>query len=76
MALNKLALKNGIRAMLDDMATRETDADIAREDFAVQLSDLIDAFVKTGTPQVPALGLISAAAGQPVTGASVTGTII
>ncbi len=46
MALDKIALKNGILALITDMRTRENNAD---EEYATRLSNLIDDFVKTGT---------------------------
>lgn len=49
MALNKTGLKAAILAIFEDMATREDHPETVREDFATQLSDAIDAFVKTGT---------------------------
>lgn len=45
MALDKTALKNGIQQLLTDMRTRDANAD---EEFATRLSDLVDAFVKSG----------------------------
>lgn len=45
MALDKTSLKNGIQTLLTDMRSRDEDAD---DEFAERLSDLIDAFVKSG----------------------------
>lgn len=45
MALDKPTLKAGIKNLLTDMRTRDTNAD---DEFAERLSDLIDAFVKSG----------------------------
>lgn len=43
MALNKTALKNEIKSLLDDMKTREQDS---TEEFATRLSNAIDDYVK------------------------------
>ena len=59
MALNKTALKNGIKQLLTDMETRDTDA---KDDFATELSNLIDTFVKGATVTVAA-GIPVATAG-------------
>lgn len=59
MALNKPALKNGIKQLLTDMETRDTDA---KDDFATELSNLIDTFVKGATVTVAA-GIPVATAG-------------
>ncbi len=45
MALDKTALKNGIQALMADMRTRDENAD---EEYATRLSELIDAYVKSG----------------------------
>jgi hypothetical protein len=45
MALNKAALKDGIKDLLTDMRTRDSNAD---DEFATRLSDLVDEFVKSG----------------------------
>lgn len=72
MALNKIALKNGILALITDMRTREDNAD---EEYATRLSNLIDDFVKTGTVNAGiAVATTGTAAAQ--TGATTsTGTI-
>ena len=66
MALNKPALKNGIKQLLTDMETKNEDA---KDDFATELSNLIDTFVKGATVTVAA-GIPVATAG---TAASQTG---
>ena len=76
MALNKPQLKNGIKALLADMETRNEDS---KEVFATQLSNLIDAFVKSGTVTVSA-GITVATTGSPTaqsgaTTSTGTGTI-
>ncbi|MCW3088936.1 MAG: hypothetical protein JWP81_5 [Ferruginibacter sp.] len=48
MALNKTALKEGIVQLHTDMSAREENS---IEEYAERLSDLIDAYVKTGTVQ-------------------------
>lgn len=76
MALNKAALQAGIEALHAELfanAGNLTPAQAATR-YAEQMADLIDAFVKTGTPQIPGLGLTAGA--TPVTGTSVTGTIL
>ncbi|TAD83314.1 MAG: hypothetical protein EAY75_15035 [Bacteroidetes bacterium] len=45
MALNKTALKAGIKALHENMMSRSTDS---YEEYAQGLADLIDAFVKSG----------------------------
>lgn len=45
MALDKIALKNGIKQLHTDMLTRDVDSN---DEYATRLADLIDAFVKTG----------------------------
>jgi hypothetical protein len=53
MSLNKTAYKNGIKALLDELWTSNgLSSEQARERFATVLSDLGDAFVKTGTVTV------------------------
>lgn len=52
MALDKAGLKTAIKNILEDMAVREADPSLAREDFATMLSNAIDTFVKTGTVNV------------------------
>lgn len=49
MALDKTGLKAAILSIFEDMATRVDDPEQARKDFATQLSDAIDVYVKTGT---------------------------
>lgn len=49
MALNKAALKSGIKQLMDDMLTREQNSN---DEFATRLSNLIDTFVKSGTVTV------------------------
>jgi|APMed6443717190_1056831.scaffolds.fasta_scaffold61818_3 hypothetical protein len=51
MALNKTALKSGIKQLMDDMLTREQNSN---EEFATRLSDLFESFVKSGTVTVNA----------------------
>jgi hypothetical protein len=61
MALDKTGLKNAILAIFENMATREDHPETAREDFATQLSDAIDMYVRTGT--VTTTGTASAQTG-------------
>lgn len=54
MALEKIALKNSIRGILEDLYDNSNSEDPqtpaeAREEFATRLSNVIDIFVKTGT---------------------------
>ncbi len=51
MALNKPGLKTGILGLLNEMRTKQENAD---EYFAEQLSTLIDTYVKTATVTVAA----------------------
>lgn len=54
MALNKIALKDGVRSLSDSLyenADNKTPEE-CREIFATELSNLIDAFVKSGTVNV------------------------
>lgn len=52
MSLDKAGLKTAIKDLLSDMAGRDNDPEQAREDFATQLSNAIDTYVKTGTVNV------------------------
>lgn len=75
MALDKTSLANGIKALQDDLYTGTgRTPEQARQYYADQLANLIDTFVKTGTPVVPGTGL--AVSGGAVTGISNTGSII
>lgn len=56
MALDKTGLKNAILAIFEDMATRTDDPELAREDFATQLSNAIDVYVKTGSVTIVTTG--------------------
>lgn len=64
MALNKAGLKTGIKALMTDMRTR---TEISDDDYATQLADLIEAYVKTATI-VYISGLVAPPNGGPVTG--------
>lgn len=46
MALNKVALKNGIKGILNELKTREDNQADAIDYFATELSDIIDTYVK------------------------------
>lgn len=76
MALDKNGLKIGIKALMDELYANSSSLSSAQasEHFADQLSTLIDSFVKSGTPIVQGTGLV--AGSNPVTGSTVTGTII
>lgn len=52
MALDKTALKQNILNTLESLSERENDPAQGRVDFATQLSDAIDAFVKSGEVNV------------------------
>ncbi len=54
MALNKAALKTGIRTLTDALYANAggLTPDQAREQYATDLSNLIDVFVKSGTVNV------------------------
>lgn len=56
MALDKAGLKDAILAIFNDMATRVDNPEQARIDFATQLSDAIDVYVKTGTVTIVTTG--------------------
>lgn len=47
MALNKTVLKTSIESLLEDLAERTEDPAQARADFAEQLADAMEAFVKS-----------------------------
>ena len=64
MALDKDGLKSGIIELLTDMETRTEDA---KEDFATELSNLIDDYVKSATIEYTS-GLIAPSGGGTVTG--------
>jgi len=70
MALNKTGLKNGIKQLLTDMETQNTDA---KEAFATELSSLIEAYVKSGTVTVTvATGITVATTGTAAAQAGAT----
>lgn len=75
MALDKNGLKSGIKGLMDELYANSSEYTPAQasERFADQLSTLIDAFVKTGTPTVQGTGLI--AGSNPVTGTTINGNI-
>jgi len=53
MALNKIALANGIKSLQDNLYSDTTRTpDEARTQYANELANLIDAFVKSGTVNV------------------------
>lgn len=76
MALNKTALKTGIKQLMDDMLTREQNAN---DEFATRLSNLIDTYVKSGTVTVqPGITVSTTGTAAAQTGATTstgTGTI-
>lgn len=72
MALNLVAFKQGLNSLMNDLATRETDPQKAREDFCNGLADLVNDFVKSASVKVPGAGLV--APNGAVTGQA-TGTI-
>lgn len=74
MALDKAGLKASILALTENLFTDtgRTPAE-AREKYAEDLANAIDAFVKTGTPVVPGTGLT--AGSNAVNGTSNTGSI-
>lgn len=63
MALDKAGLKTAILAIFEDMATRFDNPEQARIDFATQLSDAIDVYVKTGLVTVATTGTATAQTG-------------
>lgn len=50
MPLDRNAFKQGLKALLEDMATRESNPAQASEDYAEGLTRLIEALIKTATP--------------------------
>ena len=64
MALDKDTLKQGIKELVIDMATREENS---FEEFADRLADAIDEYVKTATINYIS-GLVSPSGGGAVTG--------
>jgi hypothetical protein len=64
MALNKTALKEGIVFLHTDMSEREENS---IEEYATRLSDLIDAFVKSGSVK-SGISVTGTVAGSSVTG--------
>jgi len=46
MALNLVAFKQALNNLMDNLATRQTDPQQAREDFCNGLGDLVNDFVK------------------------------
>lgn len=64
MSLNKVALKNNIKVILQDMMTRENNS---IDEFATRLSDAIDVYVKTADVNYTS-GLVAPSSGGAVTG--------
>lgn len=72
MPLNKTALKNTILSILTSMEGKNTDA---KEEFATELSNAIDTYIKTATITVPAGIPVTTPSGAGVTTAPATATI-
>jgi len=72
MALVKATLKNGIKALLTDMRTKE---EVSDDLFADQLATLIDTYIKSGTVTVAAGIAVATSAGAGTTTSPGTGTI-
>lgn len=70
MALNKPALKQGIKQLLDDMQKREQNSN---DEFAERLSTLFETFVKSGTVTVQP-GIVLATTGMYASPGTTTGT--
>ena len=76
MALNKNQLKNDIRSLLDNMSERQDNPEQSREDFAQQLSTLIDSYIKSATISIPTLTVqVNTATGTGTTVPATTSTI-
>ena len=75
MPLDKPTLKAGIQALHDELYANNAGLSpaAAGERYATAISDLIEAFVKSATLNVPGTGLVVGSV--PVTGLSITGTI-
>lgn len=65
MPLNKSGLTAAIKTLSEHPGGNTS------QEFANGLADAIEAYVKSGTVTVPALGLISASPGAPVTGSAI-----
>jgi hypothetical protein len=76
MALVKATLKNGIKALLTNMRTKE---EISDDEFADQLATLIDTYIKSATVTVaPGIAVSTAGSAAAQTGETTslgTGTI-
>ena len=79
MTLDKTALKNDISTLLNALLAFEGGSGEEQADaitkFKDDLSDAIDAFVKTAKVTVPGTGLVAPSGGGPVTGTSITGNL-
>lgn len=64
MALDKVQLKQGIKNLLTEMETRSEDA---KDDFAEELANLIDGYVRS-IEIIYTTGLVAPPTGGPVTG--------
>jgi hypothetical protein len=77
MALETAAFKSGLKSLLDGLfSNTAVTPEQARTTFSNGLGDLIETFVKSGTPVVPGTGLTAPGGGGAVTGTSNTGSII
>ena len=72
MPLVKANLKNGIKALLTDMRTKEA---ISDDEFADRLSTLIDTYIKSATVTVAAGIAVTTNTGAGTTTSPGTGTI-
>ena len=72
MALNKAGFKSGIKALLNEMRTKEENAD---EYFADQLATLVDTYVKSATVTVNAGIAVTTSAGAGTTTTTGSGTL-
>ncbi len=61
MALDKTTLKNGIKQLHTDMLTKDVDS---TEEYAIRMSDLIEAFVKSGKVQTRITVTVGSATGS------------
>lgn len=72
MALNKPALQNEIKTLLQDMMNREQ---ASFDEFAERLADAVDVFVKSGTVSTTVTGTCQTPAGAGTIAGTGTGAV-
>lgn len=71
MALDKTSMISSLQSLFASMHITP----MSDNDFATNVANIIDTYVKTATVSVPGTGLVSSSGGGPVTGESTTGNL-